>query len=65
MPKYRVEFLGVSGPGTGGHYVYTARADTPELAVSEAWAKADRPLARLNRGGTLLDPRPTAIHPTT
>jgi hypothetical protein len=61
MPRFAVTRRGVSGPGEGGQYTYSANADSAEEAVKKTAVKADRPLARLNRGNTLLDPTPTNV----
>jgi hypothetical protein len=62
MATYTVTFQGISGPGTGGHYSYTVTADNPQQAVTAAWAKAEQPHRRLNRGGTQLNPHPIHTH---
>ncbi|MEU5900597.1 MULTISPECIES: hypothetical protein [Streptomyces] len=61
MARYTVTRRGTSGPGAGGDYTYTARADSPEGAVTKTAAKAARLLHRLNRGGTELDPEPVNV----
>ncbi|MGW2048596.1 hypothetical protein ACWCPF_25945 [Streptomyces sp. NPDC001858] len=61
MSRFTVTRRGTSGPGIGGEYTYSARADSPEEAIAKTAAKANRPLARLNRGGTVLDPDPINV----
>jgi hypothetical protein len=61
MSRWTVTRKGVEGPGAGGQYTYSARANSAEEAVEKTAIKADRPLSRLNRGGTRLDPEPTDI----
>ncbi|MFJ4785112.1 hypothetical protein [Streptomyces sp. NPDC088794] len=61
MPRFTVTRRGISGPGEGGQYTYSTRADSAEEAVAKTAAKADRPHHRINRGGTVLDPEPTDI----
>lgn len=61
MARFTVTRRGTSGPGTGGEYTYSARADSADEAAAKTAAKADRPLSRLNRGGTVLEPEPTDI----
>lgn len=61
MARYTVTRRGTSGPGAGGQYTYSARADSPEEAVEKTAAKADQLHHRLNRGNTVLDPEPVDI----
>jgi hypothetical protein len=61
MARFTVTRRGTSGPGAGGQYTYSARADSVEEAVEKTAAKADRLLTRLNRGGTVLDPDPIDV----
>ncbi|MGW7726245.1 hypothetical protein [Streptomyces canus] len=61
MARYTVSRRGASGPGAGGQYTYSTRADTAEEAVEKTAAKADRLHHRLNRGNTVLDPEPTDV----
>lgn len=61
MPRFTVTRRGTSGPGEGGQYTYSARADSAEEAVEKTAVKAARPLSRLNRGNTVLDPTPTDV----
>lgn len=61
MARFTVTRRGVSGPGEGGQYTYSARADSADEAVEKTAAKADRLLSRLNRGNTVLDPEPSDI----
>lgn len=61
MGRFSVTRRGVSGPGAGGQYTYSASADSAEEAVEKTAAKANRLLSRLNRGNTQLDPDPTDV----
>ncbi|MFI1166532.1 hypothetical protein ACH4UM_23750 [Streptomyces sp. NPDC020801] len=61
MSRWAVTRRGVEGPGAGGQYTYSARAETADEAVEKTADKAGRLLNRLNRGGTRLDPEPTNI----
>lgn len=61
MPRWTVTRRGVEGPGAGGQYTHSVRADSADEAVEKTAAKAGRLLSRLNRGGTRLDPEPTYI----
>jgi hypothetical protein len=61
MGRFTVTRRGMSGPGVGGQYTYSARADSAEEAVEKSAVKADRLHHRLNRGNTVLDPTPSDI----
>jgi hypothetical protein len=61
MSRFTVTRRGASGPGVGGQYTYSTRADSPAEAVAKTAAKAERLHHRINRGGTVLDPEPTDI----
>ncbi|MFD9072109.1 hypothetical protein [Streptomyces lasiicapitis] len=61
MSRWTVTRRGAEGPGEGGAYTYSARAETAEEAVEKTAAKADRLHHRINRGGTVLDPDPIDI----
>ncbi|GGV45939.1 hypothetical protein GCM10010245_72000 [Streptomyces spectabilis] len=61
MPRWTVTRIGAEGPGVGGRYTYSARAESAKEAVVKTAAKADRLHHRLNRGGTVLDPEPINI----
>lgn len=58
MGRWTVTRRGASGPGVGGSYTYSVRADSEPEAVEKTAVKAGRPHHRLNRGGTELDPKP-------
>ena len=61
MSRWTVTRRGAEGPGEGGKYTYSTRADGPEEAVEKTAAKANRLHHRINRGGTELDPDPINI----
>ncbi|WP_405883616.1 hypothetical protein OG747_36545 [Streptomyces sp. NBC_01384] len=61
MSRWAVTRRGVEGPGAGGQYTYSVRADSATEAVEKTAVKANRTLSRLNRGGTRLDPEPSDI----
>jgi hypothetical protein len=61
MAFFTVTRRGISGPGAGGLYTYSARAETPDEAVAKTAEKANRLHHRINRGGTVLDPEPVGI----
>ncbi|MCW7941652.1 hypothetical protein AAW14_06300 [Streptomyces hygroscopicus] len=61
MPRWTVTRKGVEGPGAGGQYTYSARAESAEQAVEKTAVKANRLVSRINRGNTVLDPTPTDI----
>jgi hypothetical protein len=62
MAGWTVTREGVEGPGIGGQYTYSVRAETEDEAVEKAAVKANRLHHRINRGGTTLAPKPAAIH---
>mgnify|MGYP001576749435 CR=1 FL=1 len=62
MSRWTVTREGVDGPGAGGQYTYSVRAESADEAVAKTAVKADRLLSRLNRGNTVLDPDPTDIN---
>ncbi|MGW2920383.1 hypothetical protein ACWDBF_21330 [Streptomyces angustmyceticus] len=62
MARWTVTREGAEGPGTGGQYTYSVRAETADEAVEKAAVKANRLHHRINRGGTALASKPAAIH---
>ncbi|MFF8784786.1 hypothetical protein [Streptomyces sp. NPDC015125] len=62
MARWTVTREGGEGPGVGGQYTYSVRAETADEAVEKAAVKANRLHHRINRGGTTLTLKPTAIH---
>ena len=62
MARWTVTRKGIEGPGTGGQYTYTVRAETADQADKKAAVKANRLHHRINRGGTVLAPKPVAVN---
>lgn len=61
MSRWTVTRIGIEGPGAGGQYTYSVRAETAGEAVEKAAVKANRLHHRINRGGTVLAPKPADI----